>query len=124
MRGHRILRGQSLCLPDKACCRPATISITISDEMKPVVTIYTKKGCHLCDVAKENILAAADPKEFALEEIDIETDEQLFARYRYDIPVVLINGVKAFKHSVDAKEFKRKLKRLGAAPWGVARAED
>ncbi len=81
--------------------------------MKTVVTIYTKPGCHLCDVAKENILAARGPEEFTLEEVNIETDAQLFARYRYDIPVVLINGVKAFKHSVDVKEFKRKLQRLG-----------
>jgi glutaredoxin len=80
--------------------------------MKSVVTIYTKRGCHLCDVAKTNILAAASGREFTLEEIDIETDEQLYARYRYDIPVVLINGIKAFKHSVDVKEFKRKLERL------------
>jgi hypothetical protein len=35
-------------------------------------------------------------------------------RYQNDIPVIFINGVKVFKHRVDPKEFKRKLRRLAA----------
>jgi glutaredoxin len=79
---------------------------------KAIVTIYTRPGCHLCDEAKATMLAAGCNAEFALEEINIDEDEELQERYRYDIPVVLINGVKVFKHRVDAKEFRRKLRRL------------
>jgi glutaredoxin len=50
--------------------------------MKTVVTIYTKRGCHLCDVAKKTILAAGTTMDFTLEEVDIETDEHLLTRYR------------------------------------------
>jgi glutaredoxin len=79
---------------------------------KAVVTIYTKPGCHLCEEAKATILGAGCAGEFVLEEVNIETDIELKERYRYDIPVILINGIKVFKHVVDAREFKRKLRRI------------
>jgi hypothetical protein len=49
---------------------------------------------------------------FALEEINIETDPVLLQRYQNDIPVVTINGVEAFRHRIDAVEFKMRLSDL------------
>lgn len=43
---------------------------------------------------------------YQMEEINIETDEQLLTRYRNDIPVLTINGVQAFRHRLSAEEFK------------------
>ncbi|HXM50380.1 MAG TPA: glutaredoxin family protein, partial [Pyrinomonadaceae bacterium] len=43
---------------------------------------------------------------YALEEVDIESEPELFARYQFEIPVLFINGVEAFRHSVRADEFK------------------
>ncbi len=85
----------------------------VTSMKKAVVSIYTRPGCHLCDEAKAAILASGCGGEFTLEEINIDEDPELRERYGYDIPVVFINGVKAFKHRVDAREFKRKLRRLG-----------
>ena len=79
------------------------------------MTIYSRPGCHLCDEAKASILAAGCEDLFRLEEINIDDDEELQERYRYEIPVVLINGTKAFKYKVDAAEFRNKLRRLGHA---------
>ncbi len=79
---------------------------------KAVVTFYTRPGCHLCDEAKANLLGAGCNDEFTLEEINIDLDPALRDRYGYDIPVIFINGIKAFKHRVDGREFKRKLRRL------------
>jgi glutaredoxin len=76
------------------------------------VTIYSRPGCHLCDEAKAAIRAAGCDGEFKLEEINIDEDSALSERYGNDIPVIFINGVKAFKHRVDGREFKRKLRRL------------
>jgi hypothetical protein len=42
---------------------------------------------------------------YALEELDIERDPELFARYQFEIPVLFINGVEAFRHRVSADEF-------------------
>jgi glutaredoxin len=78
---------------------------------KATVTIYTRPGCHLCDEAKSAILASGCGGEIIIEEINIDEDAALQERYRYDIPVIFINGVKAFKHRVDPREFKRRLAR-------------
>jgi glutaredoxin len=79
---------------------------------KAVVTVYSRPGCHLCEEAKAEIESASCDGEFTLEEVNIDDDPVLLERYQYDIPVVLINGVKVFKHRVDPRDFKRKLHRL------------
>jgi glutaredoxin len=79
---------------------------------KASVTIYSRPGCHLCEEAKANIRAAGCGDEFTLEEINIDEDADLRDSLQFDIPVVYIDGVKAFKHRVDAREFKRKLAKL------------
>ena len=76
------------------------------------MTIYSRPGCHLCDEAKASIRSAGCNDTITIEEVNIDLDPEVKERYQYDIPVVLINGVKAFKHRVDAREFKRKLQRL------------
>ena len=70
------------------------------------VILYTKPGCHLCDEMKLEIHRAGCAELYALEEVNIETDSDLLARYRYEIPVLLIDGVEAFRHRVRADEFK------------------
>lgn len=79
---------------------------------KAVVTIYSKPGCHLCDEAKASMLSSGCHDEFILQEVNIEDDPTLKALYQYDIPVILINGIKVFKHRVDPLEFARKLRRF------------
>jgi glutaredoxin len=76
---------------------------------KAHVIVYSRPGCHLCDKAKAVILKSDCTDLFTLEEIDIETDPVLLQRYRNDIPVVMINGVEAFRHGIEPGEFKRKL---------------
>ena len=52
------------------------------------VVIYTRPGCHLCDEAREGILALrADGLDFELREVDIDTDDELHARFLERIPV-------------------------------------
>ena len=78
--------------------------------MIPRVTIYTRAGCCLCDTAKEQIRGARRRAEFELEEIDIDSDPELRARYNDEVPVVAINGRKAFKYHVDEESFLRRLR--------------
>jgi len=42
---------------------------------------------------------------YTLEEVNIETDDELFALYRYDIPVLFIDGAEAFRHRLKAADF-------------------
>jgi hypothetical protein len=52
------------------------------------------------------IQAAGCDDKFILEEINIESDSELLRKYQYDIPVVLIDGVEAFRHRVDKDKFR------------------
>jgi glutaredoxin len=76
------------------------------------VEIYTRPGCHLCDDAKEVIERIRQSYPFRLSIINIETNRELETAYGTEIPVVTINGNKAFKYRVDQTEFERKVKRL------------
>jgi glutaredoxin len=76
------------------------------------VLLYTRPGCHLCEEAKAQISAAACADEYILEEVNIADDPALTERYGWEIPVVEINGIKAFKYRLTAAEFKSKLRRL------------
>jgi len=76
------------------------------------VVIYSRPGCHLCDEAKAAILSAGCGDQFVLEEIDIESDEELLRKYKYDIPVILIDGIESFIHRVDPNEFRSALIRV------------
>ena len=77
---------------------------------KAQVIIYSRPGCHLCDEAKQAIERAGCQNEYTLEEINIESDPDLLNRHQYDIPVVTINGVEAFRHRLTAEEFRKRLR--------------
>ena len=70
------------------------------------VVLYTKPGCGLCDKMKNEMKSAGVENLYTLEEVNIETDAELFAQYRYDIPVLLINEVEAFRHRLSAEQFR------------------
>jgi len=80
------------------------------------VIIFSRPGCHLCDDAKAAIQNSGCSDQFTLEEINIESDNELLREYQYDIPVVTIDGVEAFRHRVNLQEFKNILaqRRKGA----------
>ena len=75
-------------------------------EPRAQVVLYTKPGCTLCEEMKAAISIAGCAGLYTLEEIDIEGEAELFARYQYEIPVLFINGVEAFRHRLRPDEFK------------------
>lgn len=75
------------------------------------VILYTRQGCHLCEVVKESLARLGRRVQFTLEEVDIDGDEQLRQRFNEEVPVVFIDGRKAFKYRLDEREFLRRLDR-------------
>ena len=73
------------------------------------ITLYTRTGCHLCEEAKQVLEEARTRWAFDLQEIDIDSDPALKALYNEEVPVIAINGVKAFKYRVTVEELTRKL---------------
>lgn len=83
-------------------------------ETRARVILYSRPGCHLCEVMKAELSKADCDDLYWLEEINIETDAELLEKYRYEIPVLSINGVEAFRHRLRAEEFKSRLTALVA----------
>ncbi len=77
----------------------------------PLVTLYTRSGCHLCDDAKKVILAARARIQFDYEELDIDADPELLRLYNEEVPVIAIDRRKAFKYRVDMNDFLKRLAR-------------
>jgi len=76
--------------------------------MPPVhVVLYSRPGCHLCDEARAVLEAERARTPFDLEEIDIETDDELVKEFGIRIPVVAIDGVERFEIAVDPGGFAR-----------------
>ena len=71
------------------------------------VVLYSRPGCHLCDEAREILLAEHARSPFELEEIDVETDDALELEYGIRIPVVTIDGDEIFEISIDRSALAR-----------------
>jgi glutaredoxin len=80
--------------------------------MKPHVIVYSRPGCHLCDDAMRVIEEVKRETDLTLEEVNIEHDLALLQRYRFDIPVITINGVEAFRHRVEPATLREALRKL------------
>lgn len=76
---------------------------------KNQVVIYTKPGCCLCDRVREQLKKLQPASGFEWSEINIEEDHDASVRYREEIPVVVVNGVKAFKYRLDESAFMKML---------------
>lgn len=75
------------------------------------VVIYSRAGCHLCDVVKEQLARLSRSASFTWREVDIDSDPDLLRLYNEEVPVVFIAGRKAFKYRLDEPEFLRRLAR-------------
>ena len=75
------------------------------------VVLYSRAGCHLCDVAREAILTVRERFSFAFEEIDIDGDDELELEYGIRIPVVEVDGEEGFEVTVDPDELASALAR-------------
>jgi glutaredoxin len=69
------------------------------------VVLYARPGCHLCDEAREVILAVRERRPFTFAEIDIESDDDLLREYGIRIPVVTVDGEERFEIAVDRDAF-------------------
>ena len=67
----------------------------------PRITLYGRPGCHLCDDARAALLRVRANRPFALEEVDITTDDALHRRYLVRIPVICLEDEELFEYHVD-----------------------
>ena len=76
---------------------------------KPTVTLFTRRGCHLCEKAKEVIDDLQTKIDFTYEECDIEMKDEWTENYGLMIPVVLVNGKEIQYGQINEKALRKAL---------------
>ena len=79
-----------------------------------LLTLYGRQDCHLCDEARDAIVALREEGlRFELREIDIETDEGLLRAYLERIPVVTLDGEIVSELVIDRAALRSRLDTVG-----------
>lgn len=60
--------------------------------MKKIVKLYSRPRCHLCETACEILEELQQDWNFAIEEINIDLDDELVEKYGIMIPVIELDG--------------------------------
>ena len=75
------------------------------------LTLYTRAECPLCHEMRAVIERVARDVPLALALVDVDTDAALAAAYGDEVPVLAINGRRAFAGRVDAAALRARLAR-------------
>ena len=73
------------------------------------VLLYSRRGCHLCEIVKESLHKLERRGGFVWREVDVDSDDELRRQFTDEVPVVFIDGRKAFKYRMNEQDFLRKL---------------
>ena len=73
------------------------------------VVVYTAAECGLCRRALEVVREVGQEVAFELDVVDIGGDSELEARYREHLPVIEIDGERAFTYFVDPAALRARL---------------
>jgi thioredoxin reductase (NADPH) len=74
----------------------------IEVDVKLELTVYSRKGCHLCDVMVAGLQRLQSEYAFDVAVIDIDTDPVLRARYDKDVPVLAHGEHELCRHRLNA----------------------
>ncbi len=60
-------------------------------------------------MVKESLVKLSRRGGFSWQEVDVDSDAELRRKFNDEVPVVFIDGRKAFKYRMDEQEFLRRL---------------
>jgi len=75
------------------------------------VTVYSRHGCHLCEIAEKTINSLRNELEYSVEVLYIDGNEVLEKLYGTEVPVIHINGEHHDFYKVDPVRFKTSLEK-------------
>ena len=78
------------------------------------LTLYGRADCHLCHEMRAVVEAVGRDWPLELEEVDVDGDPALVAAYGEEVPVLCVNGRRAFTTRVDARALRARLARESA----------
>ena len=73
------------------------------------VTLITRAGCHLCEVAEARLAELAAELGFGLQLLDVDADRQRANEYSERVPVILIDGAEHGYWQLEEDRFRRAL---------------
>jgi len=76
-----------------------------------VITVFSRQGCHLCDVALDVLAPMQDELNFEIEKIYIDESPELEKLYGEQVPVIHIDGVHHDFFKVDPERFRVSLEK-------------
>ena len=74
---------------------------------EPLVVMYSRKTCGLCDKARAVIQAERQRSEFRFEEVFIDGDDALERDYGLRVPVIEVDGREEFEFEVEPTRLSR-----------------
>jgi len=80
-----------------------------------LVTLITRDGCHLCDVAEQTLRGLQAELGFSLDSVDVDADPVRQAEYSDRVPVILIDGKEHGYWRVEEQRFRA---ALTGRRWG------
>ncbi len=73
------------------------------------VFLYTRVGCHLCEVVESQLERLRGELPFEVELVDVDSDDKLKQLYGSEVPVVMLDGKKVAKYHLDEEMLRRRL---------------
>ncbi|KAG5900531.1 hypothetical protein JTB14_022838 [Gonioctena quinquepunctata] len=80
----------------------------------PTLTLYTRHPCPLCDELREELVPYLHRVEFNTMDISQKENLRYLRLYRYEIPVVFLNGQYLCKHKLDVQLLEERLRAIEA----------
>ncbi len=87
-------------------------------QVSPSVRLYGRRGCHLCEDARRLLEVLAPRLGFTVDELDIDRDADLLARFDLIVPVIAVGDVELARAPLNERSVEQ---RLRAALGGIAR---
>jgi glutaredoxin len=75
------------------------------------ITVYGRAGCHLCEEMRDVAAAIARETGATFDEVDVDADPAIAAMYDLEVPVLCVDGVKAFSIRVTPALLRERVRR-------------
>ena len=79
--------------------------------MSTLITIFSRHGCHLCEVAEATLTDLKEELDFEIEVKFIDGDVELEKLYGNEVPVIHIDGEHHDFYRVDPERFRSSLEK-------------
>ena len=79
--------------------------------MKNIVTVFSRIGCHLCEVAESTLQELSRQLDFVLEVQLVDESKELETLYGTQVPVIHIDGEHHDFYKVDPERFKSSIEK-------------